>query len=45
MGVEVGRRMRDVSEFKEALDLEDSDGSEAHDQEESDDLDDYSCLR
>ena len=32
-GVEVGRRMRNVSEFKEAL--------EALDQEESDDSDDY----
>ena len=40
-GVEVGRRVRNVREFKEALDLEESDGSEAHDQEESDYCDDY----
>ena len=47
MGVEVGRQMRNVSEFKEvleALDLEESDGNEELDQEESDyrdDSDDY----
>ena len=44
-GVEVGRRVRNVREFKEALDaplvVEDSDGSEVHDQEEPDYCDDY----